>query len=567
LALLLEPSGFSWQAGLLAALLGAGCGAYPRHPEPALEPPLEPARPGEVPVELREAFAFGAARIRLLTDRIEADPMVRAAYPTATDPDGRYLLRESSSWDAGFYPVILWLLYELTGETHWKTHAETRTLGLWEAAVTAGDPDLGFKMVAFADGLRLTGDPVYGQFLVKAAGYLAANFDRCVGAVRSQLHGNNQVRAEARYGPARYPVLVASLLNLQPLFLAAELPGGEPRWRAQVLEHAALMSRDFIRKDGSTYDLVDYPPDCPRRGYRVRGTYKGAASETTWARGQAFALHGFASTYRRTGDPALLEAAVRVADHYLAATTIPADAIPFWDLSFGPATAGQPRDTSGAALAAAGLLELAGARELGRGAADRYRQRALRILRSLARRELARDQPEGILDDATTDGHERRMEHSMIVGDFFFLDAIRRLTPHQGIVCAGDHCELEAESAHPRSPAFVVESDAVSTLRLAAPARSARAEYPFTLARPGAFRVIGVVASSAGSRDRVFLSFDRTPRAGDAWTIRPTDGLEPRTASIGQKGVRLGAGSHRLVLESHDDGVAFDKLFLERVGD
>ncbi len=75
-----------------------------------------------------------------------------------------------------------------------------------------------------------------------------------------------------------------------------------------------------------------------------------------WARGQAWAILGFAAAYRETGDDVFLQAARRVTDRYLA--DLPADMVPYWDFR-DPAIPAAPRDSSAAAIAASGMIDLA----------------------------------------------------------------------------------------------------------------------------------------------------------------------------------------------------------------
>ena len=73
-----------------------------------------------------------------------------------------------------------------------------------------------------------------------------------------------------------------------------------------------------------------------------------------WARGQAWAISGFARAARDLEDPELLAAAVRAAEWWLAHTT--SGALPRFDFSSAPDA---PRDSSAQAIAGAGLHILA----------------------------------------------------------------------------------------------------------------------------------------------------------------------------------------------------------------
>jgi unsaturated chondroitin disaccharide hydrolase len=106
------------------------------------------------------------------------------------------------------------------------------------------------------------------------------------------------------------------------------------------------------------------------------GTAQGASDTSTWARGQAWAVHGFTTAYRETGDPRLLAAARQAAGFVV--THAPADGVPWWDYD----APGTRRDTTAAAVQASGLLELARIDPDAAGRAT-WRAAGLRTLRSL----------------------------------------------------------------------------------------------------------------------------------------------------------------------------------------
>ncbi|MNN94696.1 Unsaturated glucuronyl hydrolase [compost metagenome] len=90
---------------------------------------------------------------------------------------------------------------------------------------------------------------------------------------------------------------------------------------------------------------------------------------------------------------------------------------------------GEPRDTSAAACAASGLLEIAAA--VGSPAeASLYARAAERILASLTRHYATWDQPEheAILVEGT--GHKpagQNINVSLIYGDYYYVEALAKL--------------------------------------------------------------------------------------------------------------------------------------------
>jgi hypothetical protein len=147
--------------------------------------------------------------------------------------------------------------------------------------------------------------------------------------------------------------------------------------------------------------------------YRCPSTQQGYSPFTTWTRGQAWVLLGFAEELEfleRLSDPELvpfggraqlegemLEPALAIAAHYVEAT--PTDGVPYWDTGAPglaqlpghrdrPADPGndlEPVDSSAAAIAAQGLLRLGRKLELGEAKSEgkRFFQAGLTVTRTL----------------------------------------------------------------------------------------------------------------------------------------------------------------------------------------
>jgi unsaturated chondroitin disaccharide hydrolase len=157
-----------------------------------------------------------------------------------------------------------------------------------------------------------------------------------------------------------------------------------------------------------------------------QSTHQGYAPESTWTRGLAWALYGFAAVQRLSGEAAFLQTARRCADCYL--RRAPSDLIPPWDFD-APDDSRRQLDSSAAAIAASGLWDLS---EQAGAAADRlrYRLAALTILKTLCTdRFLARSRPEweGILMHGVYHLHKGLgVDESVAWGEHFFVEALMK---------------------------------------------------------------------------------------------------------------------------------------------
>jgi hypothetical protein len=152
-------------------------------------------------------------------------------------------------------------------------------------------------------------------------------------------------------------------------------------------------------------------------------TAQGLSTESTWSRGQAWALHGFTIAYREAADPRFLVAARRTSDYFI--DHLPADKVPYWD--FDAADPGQPKDSSAAAIAASGLLELSRLEPDG-ARAQRYFATARTILSSLSSTAyLARGtSSRAVLQHGTGSKPAGDFDHGYVFGDYYFVEALLR---------------------------------------------------------------------------------------------------------------------------------------------
>ena len=400
---------------VLAALVSCSSPA----PSPAVAPtpvPVAAPTPAAAPTPSR---VLEYTEQRLLATDAALDP---SAYPVRTKPDGSWLLAGRDDWTAGFYAAALWRTYERTRDPAWRQRAETWQAGL--APETKHDnTDLGFKLFdTYGIGYQLTGDESYKQVVLDAADTLARRYDPDVGMFRVWDDVDDRTR---------YRVNIDALMNLELMFWAGQ-NGGNPQHAAMAEHHALRTLQDLVRPDGGTWMFGGYDQDT---GALLRHfTEQGYATESTWARGQAWAVYGFTTAYRYTKDPRFLDAARRTADFFV--RHLPPDRVPYWDFDVPDKTTA-PRDTSAAAITASALLELSGF-ESDPAAKQRDTDTARDILMSLSSPTYAPRDPRfaAMLQHGTQHLPKGWADSGIMFGDYYFVEALGRYEKTVGSTAA-----------------------------------------------------------------------------------------------------------------------------------
>ena len=100
------------------------------------------------------------------------------------------------------------------------------------------------------------------------------------------------------------------MMNL-PLLLSASDLTGNATYRTMAESHANKTIENHIRSDGGSFHVVNYLPSTGE--VQWRGTAQGYSNSSTWSRGQAWGILGFALLYNATGVPVYLETSERMA--------------------------------------------------------------------------------------------------------------------------------------------------------------------------------------------------------------------------------------------------------------
>lgn len=356
---------------------------------------------------LTDALDFAQGQVRRLLQAYPADyyPMYTVQGKFGQDR------KRWTHWCDGFYPGMMFLFAEASGDSSWMDEAIQRSVPLEERQYDRAVHDLGFLF--FSTHLRWLGlggpaeriEPILNQ----AGRTMAMRFMRRGQYLRSFVE------------PAS--LFIDIMMNVGTIFRAAEKTGDE-QLRAIADRHCETTRRVLVRGDGSTahealFDLAT--GECQRQS-----THQGYRGDSCWSRGLAWSLYGFTRSYRQTGRPLYLATAMANADYYLSQT--PANGVTPWDYDApesGPLARTQV-DTSACAIAASGLLDLADAAP-DATRARAYRDQALTSLLSLCREHLGRNRPgfEGILDGGVYHLHKGLGVHEAVLfGEYFFVEAL-----------------------------------------------------------------------------------------------------------------------------------------------
>lgn len=326
-------------------------------------------------------------------------------FPHVTEKTG-WVCTPDGVWTGGFWAGILWLAYEQQRTDRWLKLATSHTDRLLARAQDTHNHDLGFMFYPSAvKGWRLTGNETYRDAARRAATALAAQYDDNAGFIPGW----------GFFGGADWKgsVLVDTLMNLPLLVWAAE-QGGEDRLMQVVRGQADVTLKHHQRSDGSFYHVYKFNPET---GAPIGGdTYQGLAAETTWTRGQGWAISGLAMLAAMTGEPSYLDAAKRTAARFV--SRLSSDHIPLWD--FDAVGADQPKDASAGAIVSYGLLRLYMLTN-----DEQYLQKASCMLEALASHCGNGSDVGGLLLHATADlPHGLGIDQSTMYGDYYYLKSL-----------------------------------------------------------------------------------------------------------------------------------------------
>ncbi|KAF4973442.1 hypothetical protein FSARC_267 [Fusarium sarcochroum] len=418
--------------------------------------------------------------------------------PQQGPKQGQWEFREPDFWTCGFFPGTLYALLErsikypgslrvnataLQSATAVRNHllplCTSWSEPLHAMASRTDTHDIGFIiMPALRRDWELFGNERSFASIVQAAHSLATRYVPSAGAIRSWdclLKKDITVTDMEN----NLLVIIDSMCNLDLLFYTAAQTGDQ-NLADIAATHASTLLKTHLRPEGvrslakdgykgQLYSSCHVANITPQTGdLKWRWTAQGYANDSTWSRGQAWAILGYTQAYSWTKNETFLEAACGAAEYFLyrldtspSCVEILVEAgesahkgrhVPLWDFDAPIENPHEPlRDSSSGVIAANGMLLLSQAlTSLGRHTLSRrFLKAAIEVIRDTLDVSLATEKAtfttegddktsinvedivlgetfDALLKHGTANNNEnarrRYANHGLVYGDYYLVE-------------------------------------------------------------------------------------------------------------------------------------------------
>ncbi len=320
-----------------------------------------------------------------------------------------------TDWTGGFLAGMMWQFALRTGSQPWHERAEHYSRLLEHRKFDRNVHDLGFIFLnTYLPWYQATGDRELREVLITAGRTLSLRFQHTGHYLCSFI------------GPQS--LFIDIMMNVPLIFYAAKETGDDALYRI-ASEHCRTTRDRLVREDGSTAHEGLF--DVETGAFIGQSTHQGLRPDSRWARGLAWSLYGFSKVYGLTGEQEFLDVAEQNAEFWV--SHLPHDKVPYWDFDAdltAPLPWGPQKDSSAAAIAASGLLDLATQTTVPERAIV-YRNTAMVMIDVLLDPEyLAQNTAgwEGILKHGVY--HTKKglgVDESVMWGEYFFVEALTKI--------------------------------------------------------------------------------------------------------------------------------------------
>lgn len=339
-------------------------------------------------------------------------------FPQSATEGLKYSIIENVEWTDGFWTGLLWLCYEYTGDEAFRERAEQNIdsfLHRVENRIELDHHDLGFLYsLSCVAGYKITGSEKGKRAGILAAEKLMERYNERDGFI--QAWGAVGAKED-------YRLIIDCFMNIPLLYWATDITG-DTKYAEAADKHFEKAANYVIRDDASAFHTFYFDAET---GEPMRGvTRQGYSDDSAWARGQAWGIYGIPLNYIRNHNPASVNLYEGMTNYFL--NRLPEDDVCYWDLIFSDGSQ-QPRDSSAAAIAVCGMLEMGKHLPELDTEKETYRLASHRILRSLIENYQGSKVEAGnpILYHGVYSWHDDRgVDEGNIWGDFYYMEALTR---------------------------------------------------------------------------------------------------------------------------------------------
>ena len=321
-------------------------------------------------------------------------------------------------WTNGFWGGLNWLMYVATGKEVYKETAVVSEVMLDKVFDIPKrlDHDAGFiwHLTAGLD-YRLTGDENAFNRNYKAAMSLMSRFNMRGSFIRAWNTDN-----------AKGWSIIDCMMNLSLLFWASDALQDE-RFMQVAKAHADMAMRQHVREDGSVNHIVSH--DLITGEFKEGLAGQGYAVGSSWSRGCAWAVYGFAIAFAHTKEERYLQTAKKVAKHIIE-NLKQTGWLPLTDFK-APASPVKYDSTAGACIAC-GLIEIS--KYVSENEATMYLMSAINILKAMEDSWCNWEENEDSILQMGMEAYCSQKNIPIIYGDFFFVEAMLKLKNQEFLV-------------------------------------------------------------------------------------------------------------------------------------
>ncbi len=335
--------------------------------------------------------------------------------PSECSTNQMYAGATNTSWTNGFWVGMMWLMYENTNDTKFykiATELTDEMITRLESDINLDHHDIGFLYsLSVVAAYNNTNDQRYLRSIEMASDKLISRFQekgqfiQCWG----QLGDHKEHR-----------LIVDSLLNL-PLLYKSSILLNDDKYKSIANKHYMSVYNNIIRENWTTYHTYYFDPTSGAPSHGV--TRQGNRDDSCWARGQAWAITGFAFNYEyvKSFDNTMFE---KLLDVFI--DNIPKDGVVYWDFDFNDNNP-SAKDSSANSIVACGLLEYS--KYVDYDTAIKLNDIAYELIQAIHDNYTNKNTAvNSLVTGATYSFHENfGVNEACLWGDYFYLEALTRL--------------------------------------------------------------------------------------------------------------------------------------------